>query len=887
MAGTSIGPYRILEKLGAGGMGEVYLADDTRLGRRVALKTLPDSATDNPEAKRRLLHEARAAATLNHPNIASIYDILELDGRTHIVMEYVRGDTLSARLRRGPLPVEQVVEIGIQLADALEEAHAHGIVHRDLKPANVCVTPEGKAKVLDFGVAKSKPVHSVDGEGDSTPTASALTRMGQVLGTPGYMAPEQLRGKTVDHRTDIYSLGVLLFELSTGRRPFVESDAMSVALATLTEEPPHPTDLDPGLPWEFSDIVMKAMARKPADRFRSAAALRTELRRLNTSLSKRATGAMTTVRGWASGYWKVGRFRVTRKRVAVAASIGVLSTVALVGIWWSPWSRTGPVEIGNAALRQAITGSDTTQRYLVVLPLAAAALDDQALNDGLTDALTSKLSQLSRSHGLQVASTSMVRELDEASVNEVGTELGVTLAVLCGVDRDGEQVRVSLTLVEAPGGREIATDTVTAAQGDPFLLQDRVLDAATRLLDIELETHELDAMRSYGTQVPEAYYLYLQGRGHLERLDRDSDVDRAISTFRRALELDPDYALAHAGLGAAYWQNYDQTNQPDWTLQAAAECREAVELDAQQVAGHVCLGTAYGSLGRHDEAIDEFSRAIGIEPTSPDALRGLAVAYEQMGRIEDAEQAYEQAIEALPDHWAGYRWLGAFYVSQSRYADASAMLERVVELTPDSYKGYSGLGVAYVYQERWPEALAAMERSVEIKPSVPGYSNLATLYFFQEARYFAAARMYEEALKLDERNYFIWGNLGDARYWGPDEQSRAAVAYERALSLAEELRRTTPQDSALLGDMALYNAMLGREALALEFVRDALTLAPDDPELQLLAAQTYQQLGRTDAALQLLEQALDGNITPPLVFQNPWFESIRDTAEFQALVPEP
>ena len=268
-------------------------------------------------------------------------------------------------------------------------------------------------------------------------------------------------------------------------------------------------------------------------------------------------------------------------------------------------------------------------------------------------------------------------------------------------------------------------------------------------------------------------------------------------------------------------------------------------------------------------------------------MHALALVYEQMGSVDDAEQAYRQAIAMLPNHWAGYIWLGRFYVSQSRYAEASDMYERVVELTPDSYTGYSNLGAAYVYQERWPEALDAMERSVEIKPSVQGYSNLATLYFFQEGRYFAAARLYQEALKLDEKNYLIWGNLGDARYFGPDEQGLAVVAYETALSLAEELRGTTPQDAILLADMALYNAMLGRSAPALELVLEALELAPDDPDLQLQAAQTYQQLGRTADALLWLRNAIEGDMAPALVVRNPWFESIRDTDEFRALTPTP
>ena len=220
MPGRSIGSYLLLEKLGAGGMGEVYLADDTRLGRKVALKTLLDTDIQSGEARRRLLHEARAAATLNHPNIASIYDIIEADDHTHIVMEYVRGESLGARLRRERMPPEQVLDIGTQLSDSLVEAHRHGVVHRDLKPGNVCLTPEGRVKVLDFGLAKMRPVQHTEVPGDPASLYPPLSQAGQIFGTPGYTAPEQLLGKTVDNRSDLYSLGVLLFELCTGRRPF-------------------------------------------------------------------------------------------------------------------------------------------------------------------------------------------------------------------------------------------------------------------------------------------------------------------------------------------------------------------------------------------------------------------------------------------------------------------------------------------------------------------------------------------------------------------------------------------------------------------------------------------------------------------------------------------
>lgn len=266
MPGRSIGSYLLLEKLGAGGMGEVYLADDTRLGRKVALKTLLDTDIQSGEARRRLLHEARAAATLNHPNIASIYDIIEADDHTHIVMEYVRGESLGARLRRERMPPEQVLDIGTQLSDSLVEAHRHGVVHRDLKPGNVCLTPEGRVKVLDFGLAKMRPVQHTEVPGDPASLYPPLSQAGQIFGTPGYTAPEQLLGKTVDNRSDLYSLGVLLFELCTGRRPFEAPEPLGTALASLTEPTPLAAEVEPTVPADLSAIIGRMMAKEPAHR---------------------------------------------------------------------------------------------------------------------------------------------------------------------------------------------------------------------------------------------------------------------------------------------------------------------------------------------------------------------------------------------------------------------------------------------------------------------------------------------------------------------------------------------------------------------------------------------------------------------------------------------
>ena len=567
--------YRIRRRLGAGGMGEVYLADDLTLKRRVAIKLLTSKDLTDEQVRESLLREAQAAASLDHPNICSVYEVGTDGDLSFIVMQYVEGETLAARLHRGRTTPEEALDIAAQVADALAAAHRQGVVHRDIKPQNIVLTPRGGLKVLDFGLAKRAPV----GPASEADTRSAVPN-GAVVGTVGYMSPEQVLQKPLDGRSDLFALGATYYECLTGRRAFSGKNSLEICGEVLHVDPLPPSSINDSLGPAHDELCRQLLAKDPEQRVQTGEeALRLlELARQSGTVTLRQTPpAPAPARGWT-----VGRFLVMRRRLSVVASICALATLVVVGAWWQPWSSTEPTDSERAALRQAVAGSDTVQRYLVVLPLAAAALEDRALNGGLTAALTSKLSQLSRSHGLQVASTSMVRELDQVSVNEVGTELGVTLAVLCGVQRDGQQLSVALTLVEAPGGREIKSDTVTVARGDPFLLQDRVFAAVTGLLDLELETHELDAMRSYGTQVPEAYYLYLQGRGHLERLDRDSDIDRAISAFRRVLDLDAGYALARAGLGSAYWVKYDKTNQPDWALQAATECQQAVELDGQQ-----------------------------------------------------------------------------------------------------------------------------------------------------------------------------------------------------------------------------------------------------------------------------------------------------------------
>ncbi len=855
--------YRIRRRLGAGGMGEVYLADDLELKRQVAIKLLTSTDLTDHQVRKNLLREAQAAASLDHPNICAVHEVGTEGDLSFIVMQYVEGETLAKRLERGVPSPNEALRIVFQVAEALAAAHRQGVVHRDIKPQNIVLTNDERVKVLDFGLARKEPDDPAGEERTITDTLD-------LAGTPPYMSPEQLQHRPVDGRSDLFSLGAVYYECLTGRRAFSGRTQAEIVGQVLHVDPPPPSSVNNQLGPLHDQLCSQLLAKNPAKRVQTGEEAVHLLELAQVTDSQPFTPPLDA-QPWRKA------FKVSKIGVAAAGLALLVAIYAGIAPHWSAVPGTD-----RAAIRQAVIGPKE-QFYLAVIPLAAASLDDRALAGGLADALRSKLGTLSGSHGLQVAPVSMMRSLDEPTVRAVGTEFGVGHAMLVGARHEGTDLHATVTLVEAPGGREVETATVTAPEAEFFSLQDLVITEAPRLLGLTLTSDEIDRLRDYGTELPEAYHLYLRGRGYLERFDRGADTDRAVSAFRGALQIDPNYAMAHAGLGAAYWEKHDQTNQAAYAVQSAAECEEAAALDASLTEAHVCRGIAYRSLGRNNEAVVAFTRAITIDPTSPDALHGLAVVYEQMGSPTDAEQTHRQVVEVRPYDWVGYYWLGAFYVSEARYADASEAFEEVIRLTPDNFAGYSNLGVSYVYQELWPEAFDALERSVEIRPSVSGYSNLATLYFFQ-GRYLRAAGLYEDARNLDEGNYLIWGNLGDALYWSSSEQERAAAAYGRALELAEELRATTPDDSPLLGDMALYNAMLGRSARALDLIADALGLAPDDAELRLQAAQVYQQLGQTDEAVSQLGQALNRGMTPALVLQNPWFASIRDTEGFLGVV---
>ena len=847
LAGSRVGRLVIRSKLGAGGMGEVYYAEDTKLQRPVALKRVNQKLRSDPEARRRILREAQRASALSSEHIASVYDVVEDRDELFLVMEYVEGVTLRRRLQSaGHLTLDSFLHIAVQSAEALVEAQQKGIVHRDLKPDNIMLTGADHVKILDFGLARRLPVSD-----PVAMTASAESQSLGCVGTPGYMAPEVLLEQEMDGRADIFSLGIVFYEMLTGQHPFETKRLIGTTDHILHHQPPPMGKLVDGVPEGLERIVSRMLAKDPRGRYASAADLLVDLRVLQGDVSHQSL--------WLS-HPQIRRplKSATRPSLALLLVVLALSTI--------PWPTKPPLP---------------EKKNLAVLPFVPAADDPEAraFSRGLTQTLTAKLTQLTDRYPIQVVSPSEIGKLSTASVAQARSELGVNLVLEGSFHQSGSRTRVVYNLVDARTQRVLRADTITADTADPFVLEDRVVDSAVHALDLELNAQERNALATHGTSQPAAYDFYLRGRGYLQEYQKPENVESAIELFHRALESDPKFALAYAGLGESYWQKYEVSHDREWVAKAL----EACQLAGSGGYGYACLGTVYNGTGKYEEAATEFQRAVQADATSDDAYRGLAFAYEHMGKMEEAEKTYRSAIRVRPEYWAGYNWLGGFLYRQGRYEEAAREFTQVTELAPDNFRGYNNLSGAYIALGRYADAVPPCERSIGMRPTADAYSQMGTVYFYLR-RFPEAALAYERAVKMDERERYLWGNLGDAYYWIPGRRQESVPAYRMALALGEEQLRVNPRNPILLSYLSLYRAMLGEKEAARADLKQALVLAPGNPEVRFNGALVANQLGDQSRAVAWLRQALDAGLQADQIRNNPNFDNLRSSQPFQELL---
>jgi serine/threonine-protein kinase len=837
--------YEIIGRVGAGAMGVVYKARDLKLQRTVALKFLPPGLNASDLDKERFLKEARIASSLDHPNIGVIHGIEETsDGRTFIVMAFYEGQSLAQRIHEGsrPLSVGEVVDIVIQIARGLAEAHSRNVVHRDVKPSNVVLTGHETIKIVDFGLAHVNE--------------ATATLANGATGTLNYISPEQASGKTPDQRSDIWALGVTMLEALTGKNPFQRENVAATFMAILNEAPP---ELD-GIPLEVQQIVYHALSKDPLKRYQSCSEMLRDLEAAKAVLaaSDAAHDSSSLRRSGQSRALRESRQQASRSAWPLPDAPRRFRNLALAAIAAVVLLLAVPLLFPSIRERVSYDLFGSREKHIVVLPFDNIGNNPQneALVEGMVDALSGKLSNLEvGKQSLWVIPSSEVRRLKVTDPTSAFRELGATLVVKGSIAREGQQVRLNISLIDAKNLREIGSVDLADQVGDFATLQDEAVAKLARLMNV---TVTADMLRNTGGSVnPAAYEYYLTALGYMQRYDKPGNLDLAIQALQNSVQTDPRFALGYAQLGEVYRIKSRVEQNPNWLAEAEANCKKAAEIDGRIPAVHVTLARIHDLQGHHDLALQEFQRALDIDPHDAAALDGLAHTYQNSGRIADAEAAFQKAAALRPDFWDGYNELGNFYERQGKFQQAIQEYQHALELTPDNAQLYANLAAAYLDSgdpKQQPNAERALKKSLELSPSYPAYANLGSLYLTQH-RYAESASATESALKLNDHDYMVWSNLVLVYEW-LNNKDKAEAARRRVLGLLEQQVKMQPQDAAAQATLATVNAHYGRASQAESQIQTALAIAPEDPSVLADVATAYELLGQRGQAISALQKAI-------------------------------
>jgi len=860
MIGKILSHYKIIEKIGEGGMGVVYRAEDTKLKRTVALKFITPQAMASPEERKRFVREAQAAASLDHPNICTLYEIDDAEGQTFIAMAHIRGQSLEDKIKAAPLKQEEAIDIAMQVADGLEEAHQKGIIHRDIKSANIMVTEKGQAKIMDFGLAKL-----VEG--------SKLTQTATIMGTVSYMSPEQAFGEPTDHRTDIWSLGVVLYEMLTGQLPF-KGEYQQVVLHSILNRSPQPiTSLRSGIPLQLEAIVNKCLEKDPSERYQTVADLKADLKRLKRDITSGKITAPAPVLTRPS----------PKLMLKIALPIGAVILALILLMTLSPIRQPVKSWFGLKTI--------PAEKHLAILYLAmlGGSESDQAFCDGLTEILIRKLTRLEQlQRSLWVVPLRDIHKWQVKSPSEPRKILGANLVLTGSMKRIGDMVNLTLNLLDAKSLRKLDFLGKTDHIANLRTWQEEIFLSMAEKLNIKPQQRARDLLSAGSTTVPGAYELYLQGLGYLQRSEKEENIeaaDTAISLFNRAIERDSSYATAYGELGRAFWQKYRLSKNSEFADRALSSCNNSIQINDNLAPLYVMRGKIYKGIGRYEDAITEFKQALKLDPVNYETVIELALAHEEGGELEKAEEVYKEAIKLRPDYWVGYGDLGFLYYYQGRYQEAEKKFRKVTELSPGNILGYNNLGGAYFKLGKEDLAAAMFEKSISIKPNADACSNLAHIYYYQ-GRYADAMNMNEQAIKLGNIDWIIWGNLADCYQYTPGYSQKAVQAYQTAIQLAEKELAANPNNAGVRSSLAVFHAKSGTREKALAEISEALKKNPHAVEVLLKSVLVFELTNERNQALQALQKYIELNGPMEEVLKDPFLSGLRRDPGYLKLVAE-
>ena len=672
MIGKKVGHYCVVESLGSGGMGVVYRAEDTMLGRDVALKFLPSDAVAEQSTLERFLREARAAAALNHPNICTIHEVETFAGQPVIVMEYLEGESLKSRIERGPLPADELLTIAVQISDGLQAAHAKGVTHRDIKPANILLLRSGQAKILDFGLAKLAPkkakVAAGGGANMITLDSEGLTSPGSAIGTIAYMSPEQARGEELDSRTDLFSLGAVLYEMATGQAPFGGSTSAVIFDGILHGTPRPPLQVNPKLPAELEHIISKALEKDRDLRYQSASELKSDLKRLKRDLDSNSR---------------------------------------------QPAAKTS--ESGATAAAQA-------ERSLAVLYFEnlSGTKEDEYFRDGMTEDIITELSKIAR---LKLFPRSEVLAYRDKPVTapHVGQQLNARYVLEGSIRRVGNRVRITAQLVESATRHSVWAERYDRQLEDLFAIQDEIARSIAQALRITLSPHEEKTIARKPTENAQAYDFYLRGRSYTRRFE----LDFALHMMEQAIKLDPKFALAYVGMAWICGVIIEfRDKDPKWLAKGVAACEKALNLEPQLPEALAARARLFFAEGKHEDAVQYARTAIALKPDCDGAFDALGRALFSSDRYAEAAEIADKAMEVNGDDYNLYI---PYYNALQRMGQAeraravavrhTAVLERQLELNPDDIRARILLAARYAELQRGEEAVQHLQVAAALKPN--------------------------------------------------------------------------------------------------------------------------------------------------------------------------
>lgn len=779
--GTIIRHYIIISSIGAGGMGEVYLAEDTRLGRKVALKILPADITTDADRLGRFEQEARAASALNHPNIITIFEIGETASAHFMVAEFIEGKTLRQHMSAGRMPLNEVLDVAIQVASALAAAHQAGIVHRDIKPENVMLRPDGYVKVVDFGIAKLTekfPERQADPDTfDSKGIVVVKTEPGIVMGSPNYMSPEQARGLKVDARTDIFSLGAMLYEMVAGKKPFDGATVTDIIVSVLDREPRPLTELSADIPARLEKIVSRAIAKDREDRYPNIGEMLLALKRqkqrleieagVEESLSPERERKPRRTRKEESS--ETGQLKVSRPTTEMEYATAELEPSRK----WKMYA--GLVTVIALALLAYFIWGDRSERIdsLAVLPLANLSGDPAAeyLSDGITESL---INNLSRSQELKVMSRNSVFRYKGSDIDAktVGRELGVRAVLMGRVAQRGDSLSVNVELVDSRDNSTIWGEQFNRRMSDLLSIQEEIGRRVAEKLLPRMTGDEQERVARQATENTEAYQLYLRGRYQWNKRTEE-DIRKGIDYFNQAIAKDPDYALAHAGLADCYALLIEYGSAPPSELypKAKAAVTRALEIDDSLAEAHTSLAAIHEYDWNWGEAEKEYRLAIELNPNYATAHHWYGILLAGMGKFEEGATEIKRGLELDPLSLIINTSLGRAYYYARNHDLAIEQLRRTLEMEPKFAEARFQLGLVYEAKRMYAEAEAEMQKSAELFGDPVMQAWVGRVYAVQGKRA-EAERVLAGLLEMSRRQY-VPPYLLAIIYTGLGEKDRA------------------------------------------------------------------------------------------------------------------